>query len=43
MFFGLGMKEKLSVFREKVSITKGTNLYRIRRLREGKNPNDPNE
>ena len=43
MFFGLGMKEKLSVFREEVTITKGTNLYRIRKLREDKNPNDPKE
>lgn len=43
MFFGLGMKDKLSIFKEEVTIEKGTNLYRIRKLREDKNPNDPKE
>ena len=43
MFFGLSMREKLSIFSEEVSVTKGTNLYRIRRATGIKNPDDPKE
>ncbi len=43
MFFGLGMSEKLSIFTEEISITKGTNLYRIRRVDGIKDPYDQKE
>ena len=43
MFFGLGLRDKLSVFTEEVWIEKGTNFYRIRQIEEGHDPNDPKE
>lgn len=43
MFFGLSMKDKLSVFTEEVTIAKGTELYRIRQIDDKKDPNDPKE
>lgn len=38
MYFGLGMKEKLSIFNEEISITEGTEFYRIRKVDGFKNP-----
>ena len=43
MFFGLSMKDKLSIFTEEVTIAKGTEFYRIRQIDDKKDPNDPKE
>ena len=43
MFFGLSMKDKLSVFSESIPVTKGTEFYRIRRTEGINDPNDPKE
>lgn len=43
MFFGLGMKDKLSVFPLDVELKKDTYLYRIRRTNGISDPNNPKE
>ncbi len=43
MYFGLSNSEKLSVFTEDVTISKGDEFYRIRRAEGIKDPNDPQE
>ena len=45
MYFGLGMKEKLSIFNEDIVIEKGTEFYRVRKVEGFNNPNykDPKE
>ncbi len=43
MFFGLGMKEKQSIFTEVITIKQDTKFYRIRRAEGIKEPNDPKE
>ena len=43
MFFGLGMKDKLSVFTEEIAIDKDTEFYRIRRAQGISNPDNPIE
>ncbi len=45
MYFGLGMKEKLSIFNEEITIPKGTEFYRVRKVEGFNNPDykDPNE
>ncbi len=43
MFLGLGIKDKMSIFTEDVSIKKGTNFYRVRRFNGIKNMEDPKE
>ena len=45
MFFGLGLKEKISIFTEEVTVSKGSCFYRIRRVEgfDNTNYNDPKE
>ncbi len=43
MYFGLGMKEKLSIFSEEIKIEENTELYRIRRAKGISDPNNPIE
>ena len=43
MYFGLSMKDRLSVFNEEVHIPQGTNFYRIRSASGVKDPDDPKE
>ena len=43
MFFGLSMNYKLSVFTKDVTITRGTEFYRVRRINSDKDPQDPKE
>lgn len=43
MFFGLSMNSKLSIFTEEVNIAKGKEFYRIRRIDDKHDPNDPRE
>ena len=38
MYFGLGMKEKLSIFNEEITINKGTEFYRVRKVEGFNNP-----
>ena len=43
MYFGLGIKEKMSIFTEKVTIKTGSKLYRIRKGLNATNCNDPKQ
>lgn len=43
MFMGISMHDKLSIFTEEVSVAKGANFYRIRRVDGIKDPNVPKE